>query len=183
MPCFFFVRLRARCSRTSCTFRAPFSPSATCAPCFAFGQRFTRDNTALRVLVFLDSCHLLFGNSSLCNIAVYAQTSTTLAFSLSCCSCTSVYTALRVLVFLDSCHLLFGNSSLCNIAVYAQTKHNSAFSLSGCGRGAHVRLVRSAPRSRLPRLVRLASRLVNVLQEITCQIQMSTTKARQCRAF
>jgi len=44
LPCFFFVRLRARCSRTSCTFRASFSPSATCSPCFAFGQRFTRDN-------------------------------------------------------------------------------------------------------------------------------------------
>ena len=44
------------------------------------------------------------------------------------------------------------------------TKHNfgCAFSLSGCGRGAHVLRVRSVPRPRLPRLVRLASRLANV---------------------
>ena len=43
MPCFFIVRLRARCSRTSCTFRALSSSSSTCAPCFVFGQRLTRD--------------------------------------------------------------------------------------------------------------------------------------------
>ena len=41
--CFFFVRLWARCSRTSCTLRALSSSSLTCAPCFVFGQRLTRD--------------------------------------------------------------------------------------------------------------------------------------------
>ena len=54
------------------------------------------------------------------------------------------------------------------------TKHNfgRAFSLSGCGRGAHVLRVRSVPRPRLPRLVRLAPRLVNVWQEITTPLRM-----------
>ena len=33
----------ARCSRTSCTLRALSSSSLTCAPCFVFGQRLTRD--------------------------------------------------------------------------------------------------------------------------------------------
>ena len=40
---FFFVRLCVCCSRTSCTFRALSSPSSTCAPCSAFGQRLARD--------------------------------------------------------------------------------------------------------------------------------------------
>ena len=40
------VRLRARCSRTSCTLRALSSSSLTCAPCSAFGQRLARDNNS-----------------------------------------------------------------------------------------------------------------------------------------
>ena len=40
---FFFVRLWARCSRTSCTLRSSSSSFLTCAPCFVFGQRLTRD--------------------------------------------------------------------------------------------------------------------------------------------
>ena len=43
---FFFVRLCVCCSRTSCTFRALSSPSSTCAPCSAFGQRLARDNNS-----------------------------------------------------------------------------------------------------------------------------------------
>ena len=46
------------------------------------------------------------------------------------------------------------------------------FSLSGYACVAHVLRVRSAPCPRLPRLVRLAPRLVNVWQEITTPLRM-----------
>ena len=141
MPCFFFVRLRARCSRTSCTFRASFSPSATCSPCFAFGQRFTRDN--------------------LSNSDVEKQSTTSVVLFL--CQ------VARVLLVYVRVHC----------ATRAHFSRFSAFAL----RLTYLFFKRSAPRSRLPRLVRLASRLVNVLQEITFQIQMATTKARHYRAF
>ena len=85
-----------------CTFRSLSSPSSTCAPCSAFGQRLARDN----------------------NSATHARLSRFSAFALrllvSCCcqavarcSRTFLYAPLLVLVFLGSCRLLFGKSPLC----------------------------------------------------------------------
>ncbi len=93
------------------------------------------------------------------------------------CSRTFLYAPLLVLVFLGFCRLLFGKSPLCKQKSSVQDVQPSTtsvvlFSLSGCGQGAHVLRVRSAPCPRLPRLVRLAPRLVNVWQEITTPLRM-----------
>ena len=83
--CFFLCQAVGKVLTYLCTFRSLSSPSSTCAPCFVFGQRLTRDtvppfaifnacsapdylfvSNTLLVLVFLGSCRLLFGKSPLC---------------------------------------------------------------------------------------------------------------------
>ena len=123
MPCFFFVRLWARCSRT-------FVRSAPCprlprlvrlAPRLVnVWQEIT---TPLRMLAFRDFQRLLCARLSLC----------------------FKHAPLLVLVFLGFCRLLFGKSPLCKQKSSVQDVQPSTtsvvlFSLSGCGQGAHVPL-------------------------------------------
>ena len=123
MPCFFFVRLWARCSRT-------FVRSAHCprlprlvrlAPRLVnVWQEIT---TPLRMLAFRDFQHLLCARLSLC----------------------FKHAPRLVFVFLGSCRLLFGKSPLCKQKSSVQDVQPSTtsvvlFSLSGCGQGAHVPL-------------------------------------------
>ena len=158
---FFFVRLCVCCSRTSCTFRALSSPSSTCAPCSAFGQRLARDNNS--------ATHARlsrFSTLALRPIISLFQTRSAPRSRLS-----------RLLPF-----ALWQDTSLqakkqCSRRT---TKHNfgCAFSSSDCGRGAHVLRVRSAPRSRLSRLLPFALWQVTSLQAKK-QCSRRTTKARR----
>ena len=84
---------------------------------------------------------------------------------------------LLVLVFLGFCRLLFGKSPLCKQKKQCSrrtTKHNfgCAFFFVRLWARCSRTFVRSAPCPRLPRLVRLAPRLVNVWQEITTPLRM-----------
>ena len=101
-------------------------------------------------------------------------------FSLSGCGevlTYFVYAPLLVLVFLGFCRLLFGKSPLCKQKKQCSrrtTKHNfgCAFFFVRLWARCSRTFVRSAPCPRLPRLVRLAPRLVNVWQEITTPLRM-----------
>ena len=84
---------------------------------------------------------------------------------------------LLVLVFLGFCRLLFGKTPLCKQKSSVQDVQPSTAFLpcfffvrlwARCSRT----FVRSTPCPRLPRLVRLAPRLVNVWQEITTPLRM-----------
>ena len=109
----------------------------------------------LRMLAFRDFQRLLCARLSLC----------------------FKHAPLLVLVFLGFCRLLFGKSPLCKQKSSVQDVQPSTAFLpcfffvrlwARCSRT----FVRSAPCPRLPRLVRLAPRLVNVWQEITTPLRM-----------
>ena len=192
MPCFFFVRLWARCSRTFCTFRSLSSPSSTCAPCSAFGQRLTRDTVPL--FAIFNACsapdYLFVSNtlrssaSSFSAFAVCSLASHLFASKKQCSRRTTkhnfgcafshrqtagevltyfVYAPLRMLAFRDFQRLLCVCLSLVVVRLW---------------RGAHVPFVRSAPRSRLSRLLPFALWQVTSLQAKK-QCSRRTTKARR----
>ena len=160
LPCFFIVRLRARCSRTSCTFRALSSSSSTCAPCFVFGQRLTRDTVppfAIFGVCSASACLLLLSGCG--EVLTYfctlrASFSPSLAFAV--CSLAS--------------HLFASKKAM--FKTYNQAQPRLCFFFVRLWARCSRTFVRSAPCPRLPRLVRLAPRLVNVWQEITTPLRM-----------
>ena len=114
----------------------------------------------LRMLAFRDFQRLLCARLSLC----------------------FKHAPLLVLVFLGFCRLLFGKTPLCKQKSSVQDAQTSTAFLpcfffvrlwARCSRT----FVRSAPCPRLPRLVRLVSCLVNVLQEIRCRLSRFSTLA------
>ena len=109
----------------------------------------------LRMLVFRDFQRLLCARLSLC----------------------FKHAPLLVLVFLGFCRLLFGKSPLCKQKssvqdVQPSTAFLPCFFFVRLWARCSPTFVRSAPCPRLPRLVRLAPRLVNVWQEITTPLRM-----------
>ena len=138
-----------------CTFRSLSSPSSTCAPCSAFGQRLARDNNS--------ATHARlsrFSTLALRPIISLFQTRSAPRPRLS-----------RLLPF-----ALWQDTSLQakKQCPRRTTKHNfgcAFFFVRPWARCSRT-FVRSAPRPRLPRLVRLAPRLVNVWQEITTPLRM-----------
>lgn len=119
-----------------CTFRSLSSPSSTCAPCFAFGQRLTRDNN------FATHARLSrFSTLALRLIISLFQTRSAPRSRLS-----------RLLPFaLWQVTSLQAKSSVKD--VQPSTTSVVLFSLSGCACVAHVLRVRSAPCPRLSRLL------------------------------
>ena len=106
--CFFLCQAVGKVLTYLCTFRALSSPSSTCAPCSAFGQRLARDN----------------------NSATHARLSRFSAFALrllvSCC-CQAVARCSRTFCTLRSSFSSFSALAVCSLASHLFASKKAVF--------------------------------------------------------